>query len=123
MAISVKAQEYSTRPEYFKDTDETITAQFQFPNGAVGTIMTSHNTNVNRLYTASSNGWFELNPANNYGPLSGKTSDGKEIKFPHERQQKLQMDDFSKHILLDTPNVVINNSLPNQYLHNEILFW
>ena len=28
--ISVSAQEFSTRPEYFKDTDETITAQFEF---------------------------------------------------------------------------------------------
>ena len=103
--ISVKAQEFSTRPEYFKDTDETITAQFEFPNGAVGNIMTSHNANINRLYTSCSKGWFELNPANHYGPLHGRTSDGNEITFPHERQQKLQMDDFSKHILLDAPNV------------------
>jgi len=103
--ISVTAQEFSTRPDYFKGTDETITAQFKFPNGAIGNIMTSHNANVNRLYTSCANGWFELNPANNYGPLRGRTSDGKEIKFPHERQQKLQMDDFSKHILSATPNV------------------
>jgi len=103
--ISVTAQEFSTRPEYFKDTDETITAQFQFPNGAIGNIMTSHNANVNRLYVSCDKGWFELNPANNYGPLHGRTSDGKEIKFPHERQQKLQMDDFSKHILMDAPNM------------------
>ena len=103
--ISVKAQEFSTRPNYFKDTDETITAQFKFPNGAVGNIMTSHNANINRLYVSCKNGWFELNPANNYGPLHGRTSDGNEISFPHERQQKLQMDDFSKHILFDKPNV------------------
>lgn len=102
---SVTAQEYSTRPEYFNDTDETITAQFQFPNGAIGNIMTSHNTNVNRLYVSSEKGWFELNPANNYGPLKGRTSEGTIIDFPHERQQKLQMDDFSKHILLNTENI------------------
>ena len=73
--ISVVAQEFSTRPDYFKDTDETITAQ------------------------------LELNPANNYGPLHGRTSDGKEINFLHERQQKLQMDDFAKHILQGTTNL------------------
>jgi len=50
--------------------------------------------------------FLELNPANNYGPLKGRTSEGKEIKFPHERQQKLQMDDFSKHILMGTLNLV-----------------
>ncbi len=103
--ITVSAQEFSTRPQYFKDTDETITAQFEFPNGAIGNIMTSHNANVNRLYTSCDKGWFELNPANNYGPLSGRTSSGESIQFPHERQQKLQMDDFAKHILNDSPNV------------------
>jgi len=68
--------------------------------------MTSHNSNINRLFVTGTKGWFELNPANNYGPLSGRTSEGKEIKFPHERQQKLQMDDFAQHILFNTPNVV-----------------
>ncbi len=103
--ISVMAQEFSTRPEYFKDTDETITAQFEFPNGAIGNIFTSHNTNVNRSYTSFDKGWVELNPANNYGPLSGRTSDGKVLEFPHQSQQGLQMDDFAKHISQGTPNV------------------
>ena len=102
--ISVTAQEFSTRPDYFKDTDETITAQFEFSSGAFGNIMTSHNTNVNRMYGSCDKGWFELNPASSYGPLAGKTSEG-DLSFPHERQQKLQMDDFAKHILNDTPNV------------------
>ena len=97
--ISVTAQEFSTRPEYFKETDETITAQLEFPSGAFGNIFTSHNVNANRMYVACSNGWIELDPANNYGPLKGRTSDGKELKFPHQRQQALQMDDFAKHIL------------------------
>ena len=104
--VSVSAQEFSTRPEYFKDTDETVTAQFEFPNGAVGNIFTSHNVNINRLVASFEKGWVELNPANNYGPLSGHTSDGKTLQFSHESQQKLQMDDFAKHILQGTPNLV-----------------
>jgi len=103
--ISVIAQEFSTRPEYFKDTDETITAQFEFPNGAVGNIFTSHNVHINRLFSSFDKGWVELNPANHYGPLSGRTSEGKTIHFPHKRHQTLQMDDFAKHILKGTPNV------------------
>lgn len=102
--ISVTAQEYSTDPEYFKDTDESITAQFEFPNGATGSIFTSHSANVNRHYSAFDNGWLELNPANNYGPLAGRLSTGEAISFPHERQQKLQMDDFALHILEGAPN-------------------
>lgn len=103
--ISVKAQEFSTRPEYFKDTDETITAQFEFANGATGNIMTSHNINANRHFTSCDSGWFELLPANNYGPLDGRRSDGTKIEFPHRRQQALQMDDFALHILKDKPNL------------------
>ena len=101
--IAVSAQEFSTRPDYFKDTDETITAQLTFPDGTIGTVMTSHNANANRLYASCDSGWFELQPANNYGPLAGQTSRGP-IEFPHESQQKLQMDDFARHILEGTPN-------------------
>lgn len=102
--ISVCAQEFSTRPDYFKDTDETITAQFEFKSGAVGTIMTSHNANANRLHAKCENGWFELDPASTYIPLAGRTSRG-ELNFKQESQQKLQMDDFAKHILFDAPNL------------------
>lgn len=103
---SVTAQEYSSRPDYFKDTDEAITAQFTFPNEAVGNIFTSHNANVNRLHVATdTNAWYELHPANNYGPLAGRTSDNKTIQFPHESQQKLQMDGFARHIQEGIPNL------------------
>lgn len=103
--VSVSAQEFSTAPEYFKDTDESVSAQFEFPNGATGNIFTSHSANVNRHYSTFDRGWVELNPANSYGPLSGRTSDGKTLQFPHESQQKLQMDDFARHILEGTPHL------------------
>ncbi len=104
--INVVAQEYSTRPEYFKDTDETITAQFEYPNGATGNIMTSHNARANRCFTTCDNGWFELMPANSYGPLKGRRSDGSVIEFPHQSQQGLQMDDFALHISTGSVNRV-----------------
>lgn len=102
--ISISAQEFSTRPEYFKDTDESITAQMQFPNGAVGHMFTSHNANANRLFVSFEKGWAELNPCHSYGPLAGRTSEGKEIKFEHKSQQMLQMDDFAKHIKTGSTN-------------------
>ncbi len=101
--ISVSAQEFSTRPDYFKETDETITAQFEFKSGVVGSIMTSHNIRANRLFASCERGWYELDPASTYIPLAGRTSQG-ELNFPQESQQKLQMDDFAKHILFDQPN-------------------
>ena len=102
--VAVTAQEYTTRPEYFKDTDETISAQLELPNGVVAEIMTSHNKRANKLYASCENGWFELDPASTYIPLAGKTSDGP-MNFPQESQQKLQMDDFSRHILEGRANV------------------
>ncbi|WP_136465284.1 Gfo/Idh/MocA family protein [Flagellimonas onchidii] len=101
--ISVSALEFSTRPDYFKETDETITAQFEFESGAIGNIMTSHNISTNRLFASCERGWYELDPASTYIPLAGRTSQG-ELNFPQESQQKLQMDDFAKHILFDQPN-------------------
>lgn len=102
--ISVTAQESSTRPSYFKDTDETITAQFEFASGATGTMLTSHNQNANKLRVNCENGWYELDPASTYIPLAGRTSKGK-LSFKQQSQQKLQMDDFAKHILYGTPNL------------------
>ena len=101
--VSVSAQEFSTRPNYFKQTDETVTAQFSFPGGTVGQMMTSHNASANRLYASCDRGWFELQPANNYGPLSGRSSGGP-LSFANESQQMLQMDDFARHILEGAPN-------------------
>ncbi|MDP2060903.1 MAG: Gfo/Idh/MocA family oxidoreductase, partial [Flavobacteriaceae bacterium] len=103
--MAVSAQEFSSRPEYFKETDETITAQMEFPGGVVGHVFTSHNANANRLFVSFERGWTELNPCHSYGPLSGRTSDGNEIKYPHRSQQILQIDDFANHILFGSPNV------------------
>lgn len=104
--ISVSAEEFSTRPEYFKETDESITAQMQFPNGAIGHLFTSHNANTNRLFVSFKSGWVELNPCHSYGPLSGRASEGKDIQFIYNPlyQQTLQMDDFAKHILTGSTN-------------------
>jgi len=102
--IAVSAQEFSTRPKYFKETDETVTAQFEFGSGATGEMLTSHNQNANKLRVNCENGWYELDPASTYIPLAGRTAQG-ELNFHQESQQKLQMDDFSKHILFGAPNL------------------
>ncbi|WP_111308822.1 Gfo/Idh/MocA family protein [Confluentibacter sediminis] len=104
--ISISAQEFSTRPDFFKEVDESITAQMKFSNNVVGNMFTSYNANANRLYQSFSRGWAELNPAHSYGPLSGRTSRGEEIKFPYQPQyqQTIQMDAFAKHVLTGSPN-------------------
>lgn len=104
LPIGVSAQEYSTRPEYFKDTDETITAQLRFPSGTVASLYTTHNGKGDRVFVACEEGWIELDKAHSYGVTKGQTSDGTVINSGPQSQQALQMDDFAKHILYDEIN-------------------
>ncbi|MBU3820732.1 Gfo/Idh/MocA family oxidoreductase [Flavobacteriaceae bacterium XHP0103] len=104
--VSISAQEFKTKPDYFIDVDETITAQMKFSNDVIGNVFTSYNANGNNLFVSYERGWVELNPAHSYGPLSGRTSRGEEIKFPFQRQyqQTLQLDAYAQHVLTGSPN-------------------
>jgi predicted dehydrogenase len=90
----VTAQEFKTDPVKFKEVDETITWQMEFPSGAVSTSLTSYSASTERLFLSAENGWLELRPAFGYGPLAGKTHKG-ELKLPIVNHQAKQMDDFA----------------------------
>ena len=93
--LSVTAQEFKTDPIKFKEVDETIFWQLEFPSGAVSTSSTSYASSMERLFVSAENGWLELRPAYGYGPLAGRTSKG-ELNLPQTNHQALQMDDFAK---------------------------
>lgn len=92
--LYVRAQEFKTMPEKFKEVDETVTFQFEFPGGIVANLQTTHNARTNRLYASADNGWFELQPFSSYGGLQGSSSQGP-LEFPQVNQQARQMDDFA----------------------------
>jgi predicted dehydrogenase len=96
--ISVTAQEYKTDPVKFKDVDETIFWQMEFPSGAVSNSITSYASSVERLFVSAENGWLEVRPAYGYGPLKGKTKDG-DMNLPHVNHQAMQMQDFATCVL------------------------
>lgn len=96
--IAVTAQEYKTDHVKFKEVDETITWQMEFPSGAVAHSMTTYASPSERLFISAEDGWLELSPAFAYGPIKGKTKDG-ELNFPHTRHQTLQLQDFAACIL------------------------
>ncbi|HTJ51332.1 MAG TPA: Gfo/Idh/MocA family oxidoreductase [Cyclobacteriaceae bacterium] len=96
--ISVTAQEYKTDPVKFKEVDETIFWQMEFPTGAVSSSVTTYASSTERLFASAENGWIELRPAFGYGPIKGRTSEG-ELNFPHVIHQTLQMEDFAACIL------------------------
>lgn len=96
--ISVTAQEYKTDPVKFKEVDETIFWQMEFPSGAVANCVTSYASNTERLYVSGENGWAELRPAYGYGPLKGRTNKG-DINMQHTNHQALQFDGMGQAIL------------------------
>ena len=96
--ISVTAQEFKTDPVKFKEVDETIFWQMEFPGGIVSTSSTSYATSVQRLFIAAENGWLELRPAFGYGPLAGRTHKG-ELNLPIVNHQAAQFDGMATCIL------------------------
>ena len=94
----VTAQEFKTDREKFKEVDETIFWQMEFPGGAVSNSITSYASNLERLFLSAENGWLELKPAYGYGPLAGKTSKG-ELKLPIVHHQTVQLDEMSLAII------------------------
>jgi predicted dehydrogenase len=96
--IAVTAQEFKTDKIKFKEVDETIFWQMEFPSGAVANCMTSYATHMERLFLSAENGWMELRPAFGYGPISGRTHKGP-LDIPHTNHQALQLDGMAKAIL------------------------
>jgi len=92
--IAVTAQYQKTRPDYFKDVDETTLMQLQFPSGAVASLHTSLSTGVNYLHAACEKGRFFLQPFSAYKGIEGWSSE-KTFDFPVVNQQAAQMDDFA----------------------------
>ena len=97
---ALRAQAFNTRPDIFTTIYETILWQMEFPGGAVSTHSTSYSGNVNRLYMMSERGWAEIDPSYDYGPRSGRTSEGP-MDLADGYEQVLQMDDFAQCILAD----------------------
>ncbi|WP_266369129.1 Gfo/Idh/MocA family protein [Tellurirhabdus rosea] len=101
--ISVTAQfAPKTDPQKFKEVEETLYWQFQFPSGITSTSTTSYAAGVERLYVSAENGWFELRPAFGYGPLKGQTSKGP-IDKPVVNHQAAHMDGVCATLLAGQP--------------------
>ncbi|HTL07883.1 MAG TPA: Gfo/Idh/MocA family oxidoreductase [Chitinophagaceae bacterium] len=85
-------------PAMFTEVEASITWQLSFPSGAVCNSTSSYNANIDRLYAAADNGFFELAPAISYGPFKGRSSNGV-LQFPDINQQAAQMDGIGQVLL------------------------
>jgi len=101
----VTAQEVKTDPVKFKEVDETIMWQMEFPSGAVSSSITSYASNMDRLYISAENGWLELAPAYGYGPQAGRTSKGP-LNIAQTNHQAVMMDEIAEIIFNKKPSSI-----------------
>jgi predicted dehydrogenase len=104
--VYVTAKEEKTKPELFKEVDETIHYTLEFPGGAIAHGSSSYNANWNHLKAKAENGWFELTEAYRYNGMAGATSKGPMTFDPNVNQQALQMDNFAQCIVQNRPTSV-----------------
>lgn len=103
--IYVTAREEKTKPDLFKEVDETIYFDLEFPSGCIAKGISSYNMNVNYLKVQAEKGEFELSEAYRYGGMAGRTPEGP-MNFPQITQQAAQMDDFANCITQNKSSIV-----------------
>lgn len=104
--IAVRAQEGpKTDLEKFKDVEQSLTWQFEFPGNIIAEGRSSYGDNANFIRAEAEKGWFELTSAFNYAGQRGGTSDGA-MNFPRVNQQAKQMDAFALSLKEKKPTIV-----------------
>jgi predicted dehydrogenase len=103
--VAVKASQEKTRPDFFKEVDETVFWELEFPGGFKTTGKSSYNHDWSYIKVEEEHGKFELGPAFGYGSLDGSVN-GKPMTFPQIIQQAAQMDDFAQCVINNKPTRV-----------------
>ncbi|RYY34407.1 MAG: Gfo/Idh/MocA family oxidoreductase [Sphingobacteriaceae bacterium] len=103
--LFVTATEQKTNNDLFKEVDETIFWELEFPGGLKTKGKTSYNNNWGYLKVAAQKGEYGLEPAFGYGGIKGFTPQGA-MSFPQVNQQAQQMDDFALCVLNKKPTRV-----------------
>jgi predicted dehydrogenase len=104
VAVTAQSSPISDK-EKFINIEETLSFQMEMPNGLIAECKTSYTDSMNYLKAEAEEGFFELQPAFNYGGLKGKTSRGL-IEYQPMSQQAKQMDEFALAIKNNRPNIV-----------------
>jgi glucose-fructose oxidoreductase len=89
-------EEPKTRPEFFKDVEETMRWTMVFPGGATCSARSSYSHQNNRFRAEGPNGWIDFpESAFAYRGIRCATSRGPLRFEPPVNQQAAQMDDFA----------------------------
>ncbi len=108
--IAIRAQETKTDWGKFKEVDETVTWQMEFPGGAYSNSTTSYNLRANRLYVSYAQGAALLEPATKYTGIKGRVFRGQNpvrtLEVQTVNQQERQMDGFARGVREGIPSIV-----------------
>jgi len=104
--IAVTARASTTRPEIYKEVEETINFDLEFPGGVTASCESTFGKNINDLKVTCSKGWYGLTPFQLYSGNQGVTSDGTKLNATIPNQQALQMDDDALSIMNNTDVLV-----------------
>ena len=102
--IAITAREYKTDNVKFKEVDELITWQMEFPGGAVANCTTSFSAGTNHLFVAAEKGFIRLSPSYTYNGVKGYTRNYP-FEFPKVNQQALHMDGISNYLTNGVPHL------------------
>ena|SRR5260221_914084 len=64
--LAVTAHASTTRPEIYKEVEETVAFDLEFPEGVTASCETSFGKNMNDLKVTCSKGWYQLSPFQSY---------------------------------------------------------
>jgi glucose-fructose oxidoreductase len=104
--IAVTAKSSTTRPEIYKEADETMHFDLEFAQGIFAKCETSFGKGLNDLRVNCEKGWYQLSPFQSYSGIRGTTSDGKNLDASIRNQQAKQMDDDALAIMNNTDVLV-----------------
>ena len=104
--IAVTAQQSTTRPEIYKEVDETMQFRLEFPGGIIADCRTSFGENMNTLNVKCNKGGYKLEPFQQYSGINGITTDGIKLNATIPNQQAKQMDEDALAIINNTPVLV-----------------
>lgn len=104
--IAVLAKQSTTRPDIYKEVDETMNFELDFPGGVTAKCETSFGKGMNTLLVTCDKGWYKLSPFSAYSGINGVTSDGKVLNATIPNEQAKQMDDDAIAIINSTTVLV-----------------
>jgi len=104
--VAVTAQASTIRPEIYKEVEETVAFELEFPEGVTALCETSFGKNMNDLKVTCSKGWYQLSPFQSYSGVHGVTSNGTKLNATIPNEQARQMDDDALSIINNTDVLV-----------------